>query len=82
MSDERAAETNAVSHEDPGQADAGSDEVRGRESASTTCSPCRGTGRLISGLGGESHEVTCPWCGGTGEFVGGMDAQQAPAETP
>jgi DnaJ-class molecular chaperone len=46
----------------------------------TTCTPCRGTGKLISGLGGTPHEVTCPWCGGTGEFQGGRDAQSAPAE--
>ena len=27
------------------------------------CTPCRGTGRVISGLGGEPKPVTCPWCG-------------------
>jgi DnaJ-class molecular chaperone len=43
----------------------------------TTCTPCRGTGKLTSGLGGNPHEVTCPWCGGTGEFQPGFDAQQA-----
>lgn len=46
-----------------------------------TCSPCRGTGRVISGLGGEPHQVTCPWCQGTGERIPGIDAQQAPAES-
>jgi DnaJ-class molecular chaperone len=47
----------------------------------TTCTPCRGTGKLTSGLGGDPHEVTCPWCGGTGEFQPGRDAQQTgPAE--
>jgi DnaJ-class molecular chaperone len=46
----------------------------------TTCTPCRGTGRLTSSLGGTQHEVTCPWCGGTSEFQPGRDAQQAPAE--
>ena len=44
------------------------------------CTPCRGTGRVISNLGGEPHEVTCPWCGGTGTFVPGRDAQESPAE--
>ncbi|MGZ4198510.1 MAG: hypothetical protein ACXVEW_07400 [Solirubrobacteraceae bacterium] len=39
------------------------------------CTPCRGTGKVISNLGGESHEVTCPWCDGTGVFVPGKDAQ-------
>ncbi len=46
-----------------------------------TCTACRGTGRLTSGLGGNPHEVTCPWCGGDGEFHAGRDAQEAgPAE--
>jgi DnaJ-class molecular chaperone len=36
----------------------------------TQCRACRGTGRLISGLGGTPHEVTCPWCDGSGEFQG------------
>jgi DnaJ-class molecular chaperone len=44
------------------------------------CTPCRGTGRLKSGLGGQPHPVTCPWCGGSGRFEPGRDAQQAPAE--
>jgi hypothetical protein len=48
----------------------------------TTCTACRGTGRLTSGLGGTPHEVTCPWCGGTGEFQPGRDAQADPAEAP
>jgi DnaJ-class molecular chaperone len=39
------------------------------------CTACRGTGRLISSLGGDPHEVTCPWCEGTGRFIGGHDAQ-------
>jgi DnaJ-class molecular chaperone len=43
----------------------------------STCTPCRGTGKLISGLGGNPHEVTCPWCGGTGEFQRERDAQEA-----
>lgn len=45
------------------------------------CTPCRGTGKLISTLGGTAHEVTCPWCGGAGVFVPGRDAQsEGPAE--
>ena len=42
------------------------------------CMPCRGTGRLISGLGGEPHEVQCPWCQGTGRRIPGIDAQEHP----
>jgi DnaJ-class molecular chaperone len=45
------------------------------------CTPCRGTGKLSSSLGGTAHEVTCPWCGGTGVFQPGHDAQQSPAES-
>ena len=41
------------------------------------CNPCRGTGRVISGLGGEPKPVTCPWCDGDGVFVAGHDAQDA-----
>jgi DnaJ-class molecular chaperone len=59
-----------------GVVSATSDDVRG------TCTPCRGTGKLISGLGGEPHEVTCPWCGGTGEFQAGRDAQQTGPADP
>jgi DnaJ-class molecular chaperone len=47
------------------------------------CHPCRGTGRVISNLGGERREVTCPWCEGSGEFKPEHDAQeQAPAPAP
>jgi DnaJ-class molecular chaperone len=54
--------------------------ARTEEARPATCGPCRGTGKLISGLGGTPHEVVCPWCRGTGEFIPGLDAQQSPAE--
>jgi DnaJ-class molecular chaperone len=41
------------------------------------CAPCRGTGRVISTLGGSPQEVACPWCEGTGRFIPGHDAQAA-----
>jgi DnaJ-class molecular chaperone len=44
------------------------------------CLACRGTGRVISGLGGTPHDVVCPWCEGTGRRVAGIDAQAHPAE--
>jgi len=44
---------------------------------SRPCSPCRGTGRVISNLGGSPNEVPCPWCEGTGTFIPGHDAQAA-----
>ena len=45
------------------------------------CTACRGTGSVISNLGGQAHELSCPWCGGTGKFVPGRDAQESPAES-
>lgn len=39
------------------------------------CSPCRGTGEVISGLGGEPKNQTCPWCEGTGTFIPDHDSQ-------
>jgi hypothetical protein len=48
--------------------------------------PCRGTGRVISNLGGTPSEVACPWCEGSGVRMQGIDAQaswpanESPAE--
>jgi DnaJ-class molecular chaperone len=39
------------------------------------CMPCRGTGSVISNLGGEASKVTCPWCLGEGTRQQGVDAQ-------
>ena len=39
------------------------------------CSACRGTGSVISNLGGSPSQVQCPWCEGTGRFIPGHDAQ-------
>jgi DnaJ-class molecular chaperone len=44
------------------------------------CSPCRGTGQLISNLGGEPSTLPCPWCEGTGVQIPGHDAQAARRE--
>ena len=41
------------------------------------CPPCRGTGRVVSNLGGSASTVTCPWCEGTGHVLPGHDAQAA-----
>jgi DnaJ-class molecular chaperone len=37
--------------------------------------PCRGTGQVISNLGGTASTVTCPWCDGGGVRIPGSDAQ-------
>jgi DnaJ-class molecular chaperone len=39
------------------------------------CMPCRGSGKLISALGGELSTVVCPWCDGGGKRLTGVDAQ-------
>jgi hypothetical protein len=46
----------------------GSDESR-------ECMPCRGSGQVISNLGGSPKTVTCPWCSGTGIRQPNVDAQ-------
>lgn len=45
----------------------------------TTCRPCRGTGTVVSNLGGTPSSIPCPWCGGTGVREPGRDAQAARA---
>ena len=39
------------------------------------CSACRGTGQVISALGGERQALPCPWCDGGGVRLAGHDAQ-------
>lgn len=41
------------------------------------CSACRGTGRVISNLGGSRSEVVCPWCEGRGRRLGPEHDAQA-----
>jgi DnaJ-class molecular chaperone len=43
--------------------------------ADVPCSACRGTGRVISNLGGTPHEVACPWCEGGGRRLPAHNAQ-------
>lgn len=43
--------------------------------ARAVCPPCRGTGTVVSNLGGAPSEEPCPWCGGTGHWEPGVDAQ-------
>jgi hypothetical protein len=46
------------------------------------CMACRGTGQVISNLGGTTSRVTCPWCGGGGLRLTGVDAQARWAQAP
>jgi len=43
---------------------------------------CRGSGQVISNLGGSPSKVTCPWCAGEGVRVPGIDAQAHWREDP
>jgi hypothetical protein len=36
---------------------------------------CRGSGQVISNLGGTPNTVTCPWCDGSGVRTAEIDAQ-------
>ncbi|HSZ13641.1 MAG TPA: hypothetical protein VK790_06365 [Solirubrobacteraceae bacterium] len=36
---------------------------------------CRGSGQVISSLGGTPAKLTCPWCAGGGVRVPEIDAQ-------
>jgi DnaJ-class molecular chaperone len=55
------------------------DTTRAGDDDDRTCRPCRGTGRVISNLGGTPRQVTCPWCEGAGVQEPGHDAQAAAA---
>ena len=41
------------------------------------CTVCRGTGTLISNLGGSPSNLDCAWCEGTGVYLPDHDAQAA-----
>jgi DnaJ-class molecular chaperone len=39
------------------------------------CMACRGSGQVISNLGGTPSTLTCPWCEGGGVRVADINAQ-------
>jgi DnaJ-class molecular chaperone len=47
-----------------------------RQQPTAPCTACRGTGSVVSHLGGTPQTVTCPWCEGSGSYVKGHDAQE------
>lgn len=51
------------------------DRPADEQATATPCTACRGSGRVISGLGGEPQTLTCPWCEGTGQRLADHDAQ-------
>jgi hypothetical protein len=59
-----------VASEDPN-----SEDLAGASHEPRECMPCRGSGQVISNLGGTPSKVTCPWCGGGGVRLPGVDAQ-------
>ena len=40
------------------------------------CTACRGSGSVISNLGGSPQPVGCPWCDGGGVYLANHDAQE------
>lgn len=46
------------------------------------CTACRGSGAVISGLGGTPKTLSCPWCDGGGAYLPGHDAQAHWREQP
>ena len=62
-----------MADEDPSQPDQSTDDP---------CMACRGTGEVISTLGGERRTVPCPWCKGTGRRIPGHDAQAGQRDEP
>src|SRR6478736_1499617 len=61
---------------------AGDDKDDGQEQVSEAreCMACRGSGSVISNLGGTPTTVTCPWCKGSGMRIAEVDAQAGRAE--
>lgn len=53
----------------------GADEGGAQQTPSRECMACRGSGKVISHLGGEPETITCPWCDGTGTRGAISDAQ-------
>jgi hypothetical protein len=58
----------------PDPEDGGADQAEASH-GSQECMPCRGTGKVISNLGGHASKVTCPWCEGDGVRHAEIDAQ-------
>jgi DnaJ-class molecular chaperone len=54
---------------------AGSDDQDRASHEPRECMACRGSGQVISNLGGAPSAVACPWCEGRGVRTPGVDAQ-------
>jgi hypothetical protein len=55
--------------------DGDSEDLTGGTHEPRECMACRGTGSVISNLGGTPSTVGCPWCAGTGTRNPEIDAQ-------
>jgi len=64
--------------------DEDSEDLPGGTHEPRECMACRGTGSVISNLGGTPSTVACPWCAGAGMRPAEIDAQArwAGRETP
>jgi DnaJ-class molecular chaperone len=81
MSRRMAGDTTGADEKTLADAEGAAKRQDAREPAPTAadaraCMPCRGTGKVISNLGGTQSEVGCPWCNGTGIRQPGVDAQE------
>jgi DnaJ-class molecular chaperone len=76
--DERPADrSRGTCDEDPHGAERYPRAVLSADDEPRPCAPCRGTGKVMSNLGGSPSQVDCPWCEGTGTFIADHDAQAA-----
>ena len=62
--------------------DSGPDDTTAAAATPRECTACRGTGQVVSNLGGSPQQVPCPWCDGSGRFIPGHDAQAARRPDP
>jgi len=56
--------------------DSDSEGQAGASHGPRECMACRGSGKVISHLGGTVSTVTCPWCRGGKVRVPDLDAQE------
>jgi DnaJ-class molecular chaperone len=59
----------------PTEDETGAGETAAEPSEPVPCSACRGTGQVVSNLGGQRSIVECPWCDGGGVRIADHDAQ-------
>lgn len=69
-----ASEDETTAGRDSAQTEGAAGDTEGA-AAPVPCSACRGSGHVISHLGGQRSVVECPWCDGGGVRLADHDAQ-------